>query len=278
MFGSQYYSHPEILLQSLHEMNGRYVAAFPTMSGMKRWLSGAFIRIMGIPEIGFQERGLYFRQAVRSIPNFSPKAILDVGSGIGCYVFYMAKKFPEAMVVGWEIDRKKLKYSTVLLNEFNPLNVKFQVGDILNPPKKNNVFDFVSIIDVMEHIQAYEKVIRNLHALLSVGGYVFIHVPQVKQKRFFSVFKSWEHDDHVREGFDPLILENVLQTSGFRVIRRRNSFGYFGSLAWELNHLLLQKNQVLAAVFYPFLYGLSIIDTLVHNTRGLGVAILAQKI
>lgn len=277
MFGSQYSRHPEMLVQSLREMNDRYAHGFSGMIGWSAWLAGIYIRIFGIPEIGFQVRGMYFRQALRSFMTFSPKTILDVGSGIGCYSFHMAKRFPRARVTGWEIDRSKLAYSQQLSKEFQAENTAFVFGDIVNPPKKKNSFDLITIIDVMEHIPDYKKALNNMYTLLNPSGYVYIHVPQIKQVRFFREFRSWEHADHVREGFAPASLVQDLQHAGFVIVSVRNSFGYFGSFAWELNHMLLAKSKALAAVCYPFLYVVSLVDGMIRNQRGLCVAIIAQK-
>lgn len=278
MFGSRYRNHPEILIQSLHQMNDSYADKFTGTSLLKNWLAKFYISLFGIPEIGFQVRGIYFRQAIGSLHAFKPRAILDIGSGIGCYALYLAAKYPKTKVTGWEIDRSKLKESNKLLKEFGTKNAAFVYGDIAKRIEYKNTYQLVFIIDVMEHIEDYKKVLKNMYKLVTPGGYIYIHVPQVNQQRIFYKLKSWKHEDHVREGFEPILLARELREVGFRVISRRNTFGFFGSLAWELNHMILAKSQIFTALCYPFIYGLSLLDSMIHNRRGLGVAILAQKI
>lgn len=278
MFGSIYYKHPEILLQSLHEMNGVYKGKIQTSSPIQSWFARIYIHVFGIPEIGFQVRGMYFRQALRSLGAISPKTILDIGSGIGCYSFFMAKKYPNAKIVGWEIDKNKLMFAKGVQKEFGVTNTKFAFGDIVKNHEGRNIYDFMIIIDVLEHIKDYKIVLKNMYRLLKIKAYVYIHVPHVHQVRHFHEFASWEHADHVREGFDLTILKKDLLKIGFRVIESKYTFGFFGSLAWELNHMVLAKNQFFTALVYPAIYGLSLIDRMTIHKRGLGLSILVQKI
>lgn len=278
MFGSEYYNYPDVLLQSLHEMNGRYRRKIQTSSSMLSYLTKVYIFIFGIPEIGFQVRGMYFRKALRSLGKFFPKKVLDVGSGIGCYSFYMAKTYPRATIVGWEIDRNKLKFANVLQREFGANNAHFAYGDIVKSRGGKNIYDFIIIIDVLEHIANYKTVLKNIYRLLSQNGYVYIHVPHVHQIRHFAEFASWEHTDHVREGFDQNMLTKELTHIGFRMVEQKHTFGFFGSLAWELNHMALAKGMYIAALVYPVVYGFSLIDGMIKNKSGLGLSILVQKI
>ena len=205
MFGSEYANHPEILMQSLHEMNAKYQK--PRCSAnMLGFFQSIYIRLFGIPEIGFQIRGMYFRKALWEMRDFKPKKILDAGSGIGSYTFYLAKLFPNASVEGWEIDKNKLAFCKKFSKELNIRNAPFSFRNLTNTLGYKSKFDLIVNIDVLEHIKDYKKVLKNFYTLLMPGGYVYIHTPQLNQKRFFSRFDTWKHKDHVREGFDPITL------------------------------------------------------------------------
>lgn len=279
MIGSMFYRHPEILLQSLSDMNESYQRN--ARSGSARIMSvlhQIYIRVFGIPEIGFQVRSMYFQQAVDKIrAGDIPESILDVGSGIGSYVFELSKLFPSASVDGWEIDRNKLAFAKKFADELGMSNVRFSYGDITKMSKVHARYNFVLTVDVLEHIDDYTSALRHMYQVLKPGGYLYIHTPSQHQRRFFRVFRSWEHEDHVREGFDPETFGRDLKKVGFSDIHIRHSFGPIGSLAWELNHLLLARSFVLAGVFYPFLYLLSRCDVLLPNTRGLCISVIARK-
>jgi len=278
MFGSIYRSHPEILIASLQNMSHAYRHAPVMMSSLKRVGVWIYISLLGIPEVGFQIRGMYFRKALKSLGKFAPRTMLDLGCGIGCYTLFLAKKYPQAHVEGWEIDKSKLKLAKEMKKQAELHTVEFTCGDITKASDAMGKYDFITTVDVLEHIREYKKALKNMYSLLKPNGHLYIHVPQVGQRRFFQKFRTWEHSDHVREGFEPEAIISELRNIGFGEITSANTFGYFGSLAWELNHMILEKSQALAGLFYPFLYGLAVIDILSTNKRGLGISILAKKI
>jgi len=200
-----------------------------------------------------------------------------VGSGIGHYVYESSRMFPDAHVTGWEIDRKKLAFAKGFIREKKLDRMSFAYGDITKKPAKGNQFDLVINIDVLEHIRDYKKALRHMYLLLRRGGRVYIHVPQINQKRIFKALKSWEHEDHEREGFSPDAFRRDLERTGFSVEDMGHTFGFPGSLAWELNHMLLKKSMMLAGLAYPFLYLLSVFDPLIQKQSGLCMYVVARK-
>lgn len=279
MFGSEYYKHSEVLMESLKEMSGNKKNIKKKNSKFFTLLEKIYLRIFGIPEIGFQTRGQYFRDMIeKGIKNKKIENVLDAGSGIGIYSFWLSKKFKDSTVDGWEIDNTKLEFSKKFAKELNIKNTNFLYGDVTKPSLRNkNKYDLIVNIDVLEHIDNFENVLSNFYKLLSKGGYLFIHTPQTNQKRIFKSLENWHHEGHVHEGFLPNHLKNVLTKIGFKNIEIRETFGFFGKLAWELNHLTLQKSFFLAGIIYPFLYFLSYLDLFTDNKKGLGIAILVKK-
>jgi hypothetical protein len=122
------------------------------------------------------------------------------------------------------------------------------------------------------------KYFKNFSRVIQPNGYLYIHTPQPNQKRIFGSLKSWHHEDHIVEGYMPSELKIELERVGFKVVEMRNTFGYFGKLSWELNHMMLGKNLVLAGITYPILYIVAKMDLLQKNSNGLATAILAKKV
>lgn len=242
---------------------------------MKR-LQSIYIKIFGVPEIGFQVRYIYFRKALGVIGKKDFVSILDAGSGIGCYTLALSRRYTQASVFGIDNSRKNMLIGKNMAKITSIENAKFLVGNLEN--SIDRTFDFIICIDVLEHIEEYQKVLKNFYRMLKPEGYLYIHVPQMHQKRFFKRFLTWSHEGHVREGFVPSIFQKDLKKIGFQKICVWNTFGTMGSLAWELNHLTLSKNFVLAAVVYPFLLPLILVDRCIHNKRGLAAAYLYKKI
>lgn len=281
MFGKEYASYLDILTQSFTQMNKEYQKKSRVNRKDSLFLGKLkklYIAIFGIPEIGFQIRSIYFRDILVShIFSKNPQKILDAGSGIGAYAFWLGEKFDYAEVVGVETDKDKLRFCQAMTKDLGLKNVAFIHQDIRKMPKKNK-YDLIVAIDVLEHIENFEKTLENFFHMLYKHGYIYIHVPQPNQKRILNLVRTWHHKDHVREGIAKSTLENILKRLGFRIVISKETFGFFGKSSWEINHFMLSKNFVFTGLTYPFLYFLAKIDLLLNIKQGLGVAILAKKL
>jgi 2-polyprenyl-3-methyl-5-hydroxy-6-metoxy-1,4-benzoquinol methylase len=275
MFGAIYFNHPDVLRKSMRSMNEEmYRPAEP-----KRFVSALerlYLRLFGIPEVGLQVRALYFNKASKRLPP-GMKTILDAGSGIGACAVTLARKYPEAEVIGCDIDREKVSFCEGLVNELGLRNLSFVSADITNLDRFHEPFDAIVSIDVLEHVVDYESALRGFHRMLKPNGWLYIHTPQPIQIRILKRFCSWHHQDHVREGFTPAALVAELSEVGFTAVDVRQTFGGFGRFAWELNHLTLAWRIWLGAAAFPLLYLVARLDPLMRNRTGLGVSVLAEK-
>ncbi len=278
MFGSNYYKHPEILLDSFWDLSsGHKKKKIKNASVFFSLLQQIYLYIFGVPEIGFQLRSLYFRQMLGSnIRGKRIKKILDAGSGIGAYAFWLSEKYKNSSVTGGEIDKNKLEFTKQFSEELNLKNINFSYLNLEKEVSKNN-YDLVVSIDVLEHINNYKKVLRNFYKLIYPNGYLFIHTPQINQRRIFKQLQNWHHEEHVHEGFSSKELREELKKTGFTIVEIRETFGFFGKLSWELNHIILPKGFILLGITYPFLYLIAKLDLLTKNKEGLGTAILARR-
>lgn len=278
MFGSIYFRHPEALVESLEGMSDDYrESAAEGHGGRTLALQRAYVRVLGVPEIGFRVRGLYFSRALRRLRVLRPRRILDAGSGIGAYAIWLARRYPYADVTGWELDERKVRFSQEFAHELGIPNLRFELRDLSAGDTPADAYDLVINVDVLEHIVDFEAALANLHRLLRPNGYLFLHTPQPHQRRVFKRFEHWHHEDHVREGFTPRALVADLERLNYRVIEVAESFGLPGRLAWELNHMSLARSLVLAGAAFPMLYAGALIDPLVPKHHALATAILAQK-
>lgn len=278
MFGKEFAFNIDILTESFKDMNDQYKEkVISEKNSHLHCLKEYYISLFGIPEIGFQIRNIYFNKIINSfISSQNLKQILDAGSGIGAYTFWLAKKFPKSNVIGGEIDQNKLKASRLINRAIKHRNVSFVHFDATKKQNKSK-YDLIIVIDVLEHIKDYKKVLENFYRLLNRNGYLYIHVPQPNQKRIFKSLKSWQHEDHIHEGIDKKTLGKILNKIGYKIKTEQETFGFFGRLAWEINHITLSKNFIIAGITFPLLYSLAIIDSCFKNKKGLGVAMLAQK-
>jgi len=278
MFGRIYSKYPEILLSSFSQMHDSYKKVAKTKRINNNLFQSIYLSFFGIPEIGFQVRSLYFEKIInQKLKHRKIKSILDAGSGIGTYSFWLAKSYPKAKVYGGDIDQEKLGFSTSFAKKLNVKNISFGYLDVTRKPQGKDRYNLIVSIDVLEHIENYKKVLENFYTLLDPGGYVYIHTPQLNQKRIFKSLQKWEHEGHVHEGYLPQDLKKTLEQAGFKILVLKETFGFFGKLAWELNHMSFKKGFLFSGLTYPLLYVIASIDLLFDNNNGLGTAILAKK-
>ncbi len=86
---------------------------------------------------------------------FKPQTILDVGCGGGYFAFELAKKFPQAKVVGVDISANAITHAQKRLEKqsFVLKNISFKEGSFLKEP-----FDVVTATLVCHHLNDEEMV------------------------------------------------------------------------------------------------------------------------
>ncbi len=214
-------------------------------SGVFERLAGPYVSIFGVPEIGAQVR---VSHAVRAVPR-DARRILDVGCGPGLLLGALRSRFPQGEIVGIEIDPAAASVAT----HIHP-QCTIVTGDFVAEAVNFSGFDAVCNVDVMEHIAESDVLpfMQRLLQTLRPGGTLVMHVPATMQRRHFKRFLTWEHHDHEREGFSKDELIALVREAGFASVALSGTFGYWGSLAWELN-MLVAGNPVQALVYPPTL-------------------------
>lgn len=110
-------------------------------------------------------------------------------------------------------------------------NAKTIRGDAEHVPLKNESFDVLTCLDVIEHLQDDKRACEELNRVLSKGGILFLTVPAL------NIF--WSSRDELlghRMRYTTKGIRNLLKAAGFRVIRctYTNSFYSPGLLALAL--------------------------------------------
>lgn len=264
MIGSELAPYADYIIErAVEELN---VSA--SKNALLRKLAGAYISIFGIPEVGAHLR---IRAAMAAIPE-GAEAIIDVGCGPGMLVGRVEKKFPLATIVGLELDESAAAIARVA----HP-RAKILTGDFLDLDLPLKTFDCATLVDVLEHIpdEALSGFLDRIFALLKPGGKIIVHVPAINQRRHFRRFSHWEHHDHEREGFSKERACALLENAGFADVSSRGTFGFFGSLGWEVN--MLAAGGAAQATIFPLALAVAGLDGLLPSSRNNGLLLTGRR-
>jgi hypothetical protein len=141
----------------------------------------------------------------------------------------------------------------------------------------------------MEHILEDVAVFRNIQASLKPGGMLLISTPS--DQGGSDVHEDAESsfiEEHVRDGYNIVEIQEKLRSAGFTKIQARYSYGKPGQVSWRLSMkypiLMLGKSKAffLLLPFYylvtfPFCLVLNWLDANHHHATGTGLIVKAWK-
>jgi SAM-dependent methyltransferase len=136
------------------------------------------------------------------------KAVLEVGCGTGYVLAGLGKVLPNARLAGSEIYANGLEYAAKRLGD----GVDLYQMDAQAIPFSTE-FDLIAACDVLEHIEADESVLREMHRALKPRGGLLLTVPQ---HPFL-----WSHVDEIafhKRRYRRTELQEKCRRNGFRVV------------------------------------------------------------
>jgi 2-polyprenyl-3-methyl-5-hydroxy-6-metoxy-1,4-benzoquinol methylase len=147
------------------------------------------------------------------LPSKRPKKLLDIGAANGFFISLANQEGFDAS--GLEISSQAVEWATKLQRPV-------EVGTI-ETSSFNNQFNFVTALDVLEHIEKPREFLQAVHIALVPEGYLLINVPYVASLTAKISGKKWhaflppEHWFY----FNRKSLRNLLESLGFEVIHQR---------------------------------------------------------
>lgn len=212
--------------------------------------------------------------------------VLDAGFGGGEYLGWLARRLPEASLVGYDTSTGNTYSSNLERARKNAdsTNVRLAVRD-LKVLDDRSVFDVVYSIDVLEHIPGNETVMRNIFDALKEDGLFYLAMPYDRERptvlpaRYQEKFTAWADEEHVGEMRSLPETEAVLRKIGFTVLESRYTFGFFARLAWELAQYTkaLRGGRVFSRAAKPLLNGLATLEFISSKPDDGNVLIVYQK-
>jgi ubiquinone/menaquinone biosynthesis C-methylase UbiE len=247
----------------------------PRLSNAER----LYIRLLGIPISGLRIR---LRRILPQIEKLDIRfqKILDVGCGKGIFTFELAKRFPQATVVGIDTDREQIEINRTIAKKHGFQNLRFEATDILELADKGT-YDLVLSVDALEHIEDDLGALRVMRSAARPGGVFVCHVPAFERIWIFrNVKTNFDVPGHVRPGYRLNELTEKLKTSGFQVLEAGHTYGYLETVSNNLSYLITgasQKNKAFYALAFPLLNAVAWIGKNQDpGLRGAGVLAIAK--
>jgi SAM-dependent methyltransferase len=215
-----------------------------------------------------------------------PVRLLEAGCGKGDLAVYLARRNPHWQVVGLELDPERLDRGRRAAQYLGLKNIEFRSGDLLDP-MFDAEFDLILSADVLEHIEDDLAVLRNLCRALRPGGFVLVTSPSIPQRKHLRTV-SWREKrigfqpsdyGHVRDGYSREDLEGKFITAGGLPVDCRFTFGFFGTLAFDLFFTIgdNRPNPLVYALMFPWLMALAGLDVAFPTRTGSAILAVAQR-
>ena len=239
----------------------------------------AYIALFGMPIVGLRIRA-------RNVFSLIPKDrqyqhILDAGSGPGVFSFELGRRFPEAKVMGVDIQKDAIEASMHIADKNKVDNVRFHQGYV-ERLKEKDFFDLIICVDILEHIVDDMDALRGLYAAAAQGGVLILHVPALYRR--YPVWKKTENFDvetHVRNGYTQKEIQDKVKQTGFLICESGFTYGFWETLANNLSYMITharKQNKFLYSLVFPILNLISMFGARARpKNLGAGIFVVGEK-
>jgi SAM-dependent methyltransferase len=251
---------------------GRELSLDPGRSRFER----TYARLLGAPANGLRIR---LRRVLPATDGVY-RDILDAGCGSGVFSLELAKRHPEAQVLGIELDPGLVERANEMARRAGITNVRFQQGDVTRL-EFDSAFDLVVSVDNLEHVEDDVTAMQGLRRALRPGGRLVNHVPGY-ERRWFVIGRRVNFDvpGHVRPGYRSEELVGKLTAAGFTVDDHQYTYGIVETFTNNISYTISgadQQRKILYAAAFPVLLALSWLGQWSRPRWGAGVLAVAHR-
>jgi SAM-dependent methyltransferase len=231
---------------------------------------------MGAPANGLRIR----LRRVLPVTDGDHRTILDAGCGAGVFTFELAKRHPQADVLGVELEPDLVERANEIARRAGLTNCRFEKGDVTHLDFEA-MFDLVVSVDNLEHVEDDVTAMEILLRALRPSGTLVVHVPGYERRwLLFGRRVNFDVPGHVRPGYRAPELAEKLRRAGFDVVDQRYTYGPLETFTNNLSYLISgadQRNKPLYAIAFPALLGLSYLGKFSRPSWGAGVLVEARR-
>jgi SAM-dependent methyltransferase len=168
-----------------------------------------------------------------------PQKVLDVGSGTGCYSFYLSRD-SRIHVSGVEIDPKRVSESGHIARSLERRNVKFFCGNadecLHNFPP--DCFDTALAIEVLQYLPDIQLTLQEIYRVLRPDGHLVGHVPALGYLR-----------PNETTLFGDMKIRRMLGDANFQIVKIIPTFGGISQGLCALYDFFSHSRTIVAALF-----------------------------
>jgi ubiquinone/menaquinone biosynthesis C-methylase UbiE len=170
------------------------------------------------------DRWMFARRHVRG----GGARTLDAGAGNGGFAMMAASRGNS--VVGLSFSRDEMQRAQQRATMTRARQVSFKVGDLRELPQFSDelgTFDQILCLEVIEHITQDALLIKRLAGLLRPGGRLIISTPSADHRALLGeCVSSTEDGGHVRWGYRPERVAQIVEAAGLTVVEQGEVSGY----------------------------------------------------
>lgn len=179
-----------------------------------------------------------YREILGCIDNFIPKnsTILDIGSASGTLSYYFSHN-KNNEVHGVEISKRAVKFAQENARLLGLKKIKFFQGDIMLT-KLDRRYDFISCLDVMEHIKDDNLFLEKIHDWMDRKSLFALSVPSINAPLYrLGLLDNFDRKvGHLRR-YSERQLRTQMRKNGFRILKLCKSEGVLRNLLFIYRNL-----------------------------------------
>lgn len=252
----------------------------PDVGAGHRW----FFRLFGIAEPAHYLHHRYLNRALDRLVHQPPRRVLDAGCGGGDHTVELARRFPEAEILGIDLDAALIARNQDAARRLGLTRVRFVLGDLSR--LDGDAFDLIVCIDVLEHIPGQQRALENLARALTPGGLAYFHLPTVRPRpipfsRWLGEFHAWAEKEHIADELTAAQFVDRVRAAGLIPVEVQPTFAYAaGELAnscFSLPYQNVWYNRIAQLGLAPVCRGLAMLDELPWMGPRYAVKVVARR-